>query len=124
MRRAISCVTWLPKSRIRTRSVMRRASFSFPFGRASPDQIADLGPAIGDFGDGGVGDPPLRPRDRLPAQPVVEAAEGIELEGPETEILVALPGEAGGELAQDAPADAAAIARGRDIEAVDLGCVG
>src|SRR6476620_1289348 len=115
MRRAISCVTWLPKSRIRTRSVMRRASFSFPFGRASPDQIADLGPAIGDFGDDGVGDPPLRSRDPLPAQPVVEAAEGVQLEGPEAEILMALMGEAGGKLPQDAPPDPAAIARRRDI---------
>src|SRR5580765_7068264 len=124
MRRAISWVTWLPKSRIRTRSVMRRASFSFPFLRASPDQIADLGPAIGDFGDGGIGDLPFRLRDQLPAQPVVETAEGIELEGPEAEVLVTLSREPGGELPQDPPADPAAVARRRDIEAVDLGCVG
>src|SRR5215472_15982723 len=100
MRRAISCVTWLPKSRIRTRSVMRRASFSFPSWRASFDQVAYVGPAIGHLQHQDIAHLPFPAGDHRPAQLRVEAPEGIELERPEMEIGMARLGEAPRHLAQ------------------------
>src|SRR5215472_11254332 len=121
MRRAISCVTWLPKSRIRTRSVMRRASFSFLLWRASFDEGADIGPGIGLLVDGDSPHLPFPAGDDPSAQLRIEAAEGIELQRPEMEIGMARLGEAPRHLAQQARPDPAAIAPGHHIDRIDLG---
>src|SRR6516164_8224425 len=132
MRRAISCVTWLPKSRIRTRSVMRprsfefSPSFSFPFRRASFDQDADIGPGIGhlmhhDLAPRHAAQFPFPAGDAPPAQLRVEAAEGIQLQRPEMEIGVARLGKPARERAEQPRADAPAIAPGPDIDGIDLG---
>jgi hypothetical protein len=60
----------------------------------------------------------------LPAQPVVEASIGIELEGPEAKVAMTRGGEARGQAAEQQPANATAIVVGRDIEAIDLGGIG
>src|SRR5947208_3120185 len=123
MRRAMSCANWLPKSRIRMRSVMGRASFCFRFLRTSLDQGIDLGPAIGHLLDERIAQLPLGAGLVPAAQAIVETAVGIALEGPEHEIAMAEIRKALGEAAQQKPADALAITVGGHIEAIDLGGV-
>src|SRR5690606_14886423 len=115
-RRAISCVTCEPKSRIRTVSAkldLSRTAYRKQVGHVGPAirRLLDFGPAHAFAADG----------DPLAAHRLVEEARRVGAQHPDHESRPALAVEPVGEPEEQRPADARAVILVEQVKRVDLG---